>query len=574
MSSNDPSAESGHIDFIRAMVADDLESGKYGSRVATRFPPEPNGYLHIGHAKSICLNFGIAQEFGGTCNLRFDDTNPETEDEAFAEAIAEDIKWLGFEWSEKLHASDFFEQMYEWAEQMIRAGKAFVDSQSLDEIRMNRGTVKESGRNSPFRDRSVEENLDLFRRMRAGEFADGEHVLRGTGDMAHPNMLMRDPLLYRIRHAHHYRTGDDWCIYPMYDYAHCLEDAIENITHSLCTLEFQNNREVYDWVLDAIGIEHPRPEQTEFARLNLDFTVLSKRKLIQLVEGGFVDGWDDPRMPTIAGMRRRGIPPEAIRSFCDMIGVADVDSRMDIGKLEYAIRDTLNWTAPRRLCVLDPLKVVVTSYDEDAVEWIDAAEFPHDVGKEGTRRMPFTRELWIERSDFMEDPVRKFRRLSPGTEVRLRNAYVVRCNEVVKDPDSGEVVELRCTHDPDTLGANPADGRKVRGTIHWVSANHGRRCKVRLYDRLFSVPNPDVVEDGGTFIDNLNPNSRQTLEGAWIEPAVTEDPPGTRYQFERTGYFASDPVDSTAEALVFNRIVPLRDSWARQLSRRARGIDP
>jgi len=569
MSSNDPSAESGHIDFIRAMVADDLESGKYGSRVATRFPPEPNGYLHIGHAKSICLNFGIAQEFGGTCNLRFDDTNPETEDETFAEAIAEDIKWLGFEWSERLHASDFFEQMYEWAEQMIRAGKAFVDSQSLDEIRMNRGTVKEPGRNSPFRDRSVEENLDLFRRMRAGEFADGEHVLRGTGDMAHPNMLMRDPLLYRIRHAHHYRTGDDWCIYPMYDYAHCLEDAIENITHSLCTLEFQNNREVYDWVLDSIGIEHPRPEQTEFARLNLDFTVLSKRKLIQLVEGGFVDGWDDPRMPTIAGMRRRGIPPKAIRSFCDMIGVADVDSRMDIGKLEYAIRDTLNWTAPRRLCVLDPLKVVVTSYDEDAVEWIDAAEFPHDVGKEGTRRMPFTRELWIERSDFMEDPVRKFRRLSPGTEVRLRNAYVVRCNEVVKDPDSGEVVELRCTHDPGTLGANPADGRKVRGTIHWVSANHGRRCKVRLYDRLFSVPDPDVVEDGGTFIDNLNPNSRQTLEGAWIEPAVTEDPPGTRYQFERTGYFASDPVDSTAEALVFNRIVPLRDSWARQLSRRA-----
>ena len=569
MSSNDPSAESGHIDFIRAMVADDLESGKYGSRVATRFPPEPNGYLHIGHAKSICLNFGIAQEFGGTCNLRFDDTNPETEDETFAEAIAEDIKWLGFEWSERLHASDFFEQMYEWAEQMIRAGRAFVDSQSLDEIRMNRGTVKEPGRNSPFRDRSVEENLDLFRRMRAGEFADGEHVLRGTGDMAHPNMLMRDPLLYRIRHAHHYRTGDDWCIYPMYDYAHCLEDAIENITHSLCTLEFQNNREVYDWVLDSIGIEHPRPEQTEFARLNLDFTVLSKRKLIQLVEGGFVDGWDDPRMPTIAGMRRRGIPPEAIRSFCDMIGVADVDSRMDIGKLEYAIRDTLNWTAPRRLCVLDPLKVVVTSYDEDAVEWIDAAEFPHDVGKEGTRRMPFTRELWIERSDFMEDPVRKFRRLSPGTEVRLRNAYVVRCNEVVKDPDSGEVVELRCTHDPGTLGANPADGRKVRGTIHWVSAKHGRRCKVRLYDRLFSVPDPDVVEDGGTFIDNLNPNSRQTIEGAWIEPAVTEDPPGTRYQFERTGYFASDPVDSTAEALVFNRIVPLRDSWARQLSRRA-----
>ncbi len=483
MPSNESAAESGHTDFIRTMVSDDLESGKYGGRVATRFPPEPNGYLHIGHAKSICLNFGIAKEFGGTCNLRYDDTNPETEDEAFADAIAEDIKWLGFEWTEKLHASDCFEQMYEWAEQMIRAGKAYVDSQSLDEIRTNRGTVKESGRNSRYRDRTVEENLDLFRRMRAGEFADGEHVLRGVGDMANPNMLMRDPLLYRIRHSHHYRTGNDWCIYPMYDYAHCLEDAIENITHSLCTLEFQNNRAVYDWVLDAIGIEHPRPEQTEFARLNLDFTVLSKRKLIQLVEGGFVDGWDDPRMPTIAGMRRRGVPAEAIRSFCDMIGVADVDSRMDIGKLEYAMRDTLNWTAPRRLCVLDPLKVVVTSYEEDRVEWIDAAEFPHDMGTEGTRRLPFTRELWVERSDFMEEPVRKFRRLSPGTEVRLRNAYVVRCDEVVKDAVSGEVVELRCTHDPETLGANPADGRKVRGTIHWVSASLGLPCKIQLFDR-------------------------------------------------------------------------------------------
>ncbi len=563
MSSNELSAESGRTDFIRAMVARDLETGKYGGRVATRFPPEPNGYLHIGHAKAICLSFGIAEEFGGTCNLRYDDTNPETEDEQFADAIAEDIRWLGYEWTRKLHASDCFEQMYEWAEQLIRAGKAYVDSQTLDEIRANRGTVTKPGRNSPHRDRSVEENLDLFRRMRAGEFPDGAHVLRGVGDMAHPNMLMRDPLLYRIRHTHHYRTGEDWCIYPMYDYAHCLEDTIEDITHSLCTLEFRNNRDVYDWVLDAVGIDHPRPEQTEFARLNLDFTVLSKRQLVKIVDGGFVDGWDDPRMPTIAGLRRRGVPPEAIRMFCDMIGVADVDGRVDIGKLEYAMRDTLNWTAPRRLCVLDPLRIVVMSYPADAVEWIDAPEFPHDVGKEGSRRMPFTRELWIERSDFMEEPVRKFRRLSPGSEVRLRHAYVIRCDEIVRDPATGEVVELRCTHDSDTLGANPADGRKVRGTIHWVSADHALPCEVRLYDRLFSVANPDDVEEGATFIDHLNPESRVTVEGARIEPAVAEDPRGTRYQFERTGYFASDPVDSAPGFLVFNRIVALRDSWSK-----------
>jgi glutaminyl-tRNA synthetase len=567
MSSKEPPAETGRNDFIRAMVVRDLESGKYGGRVATRFPPEPNGYLHIGHAKSICLNFGIAEEFGGTCNLRYDDTNPETEDELFADAMAEDIRWLGYEWTQKLHASDCFEQMYEWAEQLIREGKAYVDSQTLDEMRASRGTVTEPGRDSPYRDRGVEENLDLFRRMRAGEFPDGAHVLRGRADMAHPNMLMRDPLLYRIRHAHHYRTGDDWCIYPMYDYAHCLEDAIEDITHSLCTLEFRNNREVYDWVLDAVGIEHPRPEQTEFARLNLDYTVVSKRKLIQLVDGEFVDGWDDPRMPTIAGLRRRGVPPEAIRTFCDMIGVADVDGRVDYGKLEFAIRDTLNWTAPRRLCVLDPLRVVITSYPDDAVEWIDAPEFPHDVGKPGSRRMPFTRELWIERADFMEEPVRKFRRLSPGVEVRLRNAYVVRCDEVVKDPATGEVVELRCTHDPDTLGANPTDGRKIKGTIHWVSAEHGLPCEVRLYDRLFSVPNPDDVEEGASFTDHLNPESRIVVTGARVEPAVADDPAGTRYQFERTGYFASDPVTSEPGGLVFNRIVPLRDSWTKRAGR-------
>jgi len=567
MSRNEPAAEAARNNFIRTMVVRDVESGKYGGRVATRFPPEPNGYLHIGHAKSICLNFGIAEEFGGTCNLRYDDTNPETEDERFADAMAEDIRWLGYKWTEKIHASDCFERMYEWAEQMIREGKAYVDSQTLDEIRANRGTVTEPGRNSPDRDRGVEDNLDLFRRMRAGEFPDGTHVLRGRGDMASPNMLMRDPLLYRIRHAHHYRTGDEWPIYPMYDYAHCLEDAIEDITHSLCTLEFRNNREVYDWVLDAVGIEHPRPEQTEFARLNLDYTVVSKRKLIQLVEGGFVDGWDDPRMPTIAGLRRRGVPPEAIRTFCDMIGVADVDSRVDIGKLEFAIRDTLNWTAPRRLCVLDPLRVVITSYPEGAVDWIDAPEFPHDVGKPGTRRMPFTREVWIERSDFMEEPVRKFRRLSPGVEVRLRNAYVVRCDEVVKDPATGEVVELRCSHDPDTLGANPADGRKIGGTIHWVSAEYGLSCEVRLYDRLFSVPNPDDVKEGGSFTDHLNPESRIVVTGARVEPAVADDPAGTRYQFERTGYFASDHVTSEPGGLVFNRIVALRDSWAKRAAK-------
>jgi len=558
-------------DFIRAMVAADMESGKYGGRVATRFPPEPNGWLHIGHAKSIVLNFGIADEFGGTCNLRYDDTNPETEDVAYAEAIANDIRWLGYEWSEKLYASDYFGQLYEWAEQLVREGKAYVDSQNLDEIRENRGTITTPGTDSPYRDRSPEENLDLLRRMKAGEFPDGAHVLRGKVDMAHPNMLMRDPLLYRIRHLEHYRTDDDWCIYPMYDYAHCLEDAIEDITHSLCTLEFKNNNEVYEWVLDAVGIEKPRPEQTEFARLELDFTVLSKRKLIRLVQGGHVEGWDDPRMPTIAGLRRRGVPPEAIRKFCDEIGVADTESRIDVGKFEYVIRDHLNWIAPRRLCVLDPLKIVITTYPDDRLEWIQADEFPRDVKEargaeaEGTRRMPFTRELWIDRSDFMEEPVRRFRRLSPGEEVRLRNAYIIRCDEVVKDPETGEVVELRCSHDPETLDAWPSDGRKVTGTIHWVSAEHGLPCEVRLYDRLFRVANPDDVDEeaGETFLDHLNPESLVRIERAWVEPSVQDDPPGTRYQFERTGYFATDPDESAADRLVFNRIVTMRDTWAK-----------
>ncbi|HSM09593.1 MAG TPA: glutamine--tRNA ligase/YqeY domain fusion protein [Gemmatimonadota bacterium] len=558
-------------DFIRTMVARDIASGKYDGRVATRFPPEPNGFLHIGHAKSIVLNFGIAEEFGGTCNLRYDDTNPETEDPRYVEAIADDIRWLGYEWHERLHASDYFEQLYEWAEDLVRAGKAYVDSQSLDEIRENRGTVTTPGVDSPYRDRSPDENLELLRGMRAGDFPDGTHVLRGKIDMAHPNMLMRDPLLYRIRHEEHYRRGDAWCIYPMYDYAHCLEDAIEDITHSLCTLEFKNNNELYEWVLDAVGIERPRPEQTEFARLELDFTVLSKRKLIKLVQGEHVDGWDDPRLPTIAGLRRRGVPPDAIVRFCDEIGVADTESRIDFGKFEYVVRDHLNWIAPRRLCVLDPLKVVITDYPDDGLEWIEADEFPRDVKAkrgaeaEGTRRMPFTRELWIERSDFMEEPVRRFRRLAPGDEVRLRNAYVIRCDEVVKDPDTGDVVELRCSHDSDTLDAHPADGRKVSGTVHWVSAAHALPCEVRLYDRLFRVANPDDVDEaaGETFLDHLNPESLVVVDGAFVEPSVADDPPGTRYQFERTGYFASDPEDSSSERLVFNRIVTMRDTWAK-----------
>jgi glutaminyl-tRNA synthetase len=551
-------------DFIRSMVEEDVRTGKYDGRVATRFPPEPNGYLHIGHTKAIWISYGIAQEHGGTFNLRFDDTNPTGEDQRYVDAIVEDIQWLGVDWEDRLYfASDYFERLYEWGEQLIRDGKAFIDSSSEAEIREYRGTVTEPGRNSPYRDRPLDESLDLFRRMRAGEFPDGAHVLRARIDMAHPNMTMRDPLLYRIRHEHHYRHGDDWCIYPMYDYAHCLEDSIEDITHSLCSLEFKVNREIYDWILDAVGIERPRTEQTEFARLNIDYTIMSKRKLIQLVDGGYVDGWDDPRMPTVAGLRRRGVTPEAIRSFNDMIGVAHVDSRIEYSRLEFAIRDDLNWRSPRRLAVLDPLKVVITDYPEDETEWIDAPEFPRDVGKEGTRRMPFTREIWIERSDFMEEPFRKFYRLAPGREVRLRNSYVIRCDEVVKDPRTGEIVELRCSHDPDTMGANPADGRKVRGTIHWVSGEHALPAAVRLYDRLFSVADPEAdLEEGQDFTVNLNPESLVVAD-AWVEPALGEDAAGTRYQFERHGYFMSDPEDSGPGGLVFNRTVTLRDSWAK-----------
>jgi glutaminyl-tRNA synthetase len=535
----------------------------------TRFPPEPNGYPHIGHAKSCCLNFGIALENeGGVCHLRFDDTNPETEDIKYVEAIKQDVRWLGFDWGDKLfHASDYFEQLYDFAITLIERGKAYVDSLSEAEIREYRGTVNEPGRESPYRDRSVEQNLDLFQRMRAGEFNDGEHVLRGKIDMAHPNMLMRDPLLYRIRHASHYRRGDTWCIYPLYDFTHCLSDAIENITHSLCTLEFENNRALYDWVLDNVGIEPPRPEQTEFARLDLDYTVLSKRKLIRLVEDGHVNGWDDPRMPTIAGLRRRGVTPEAIRGFCEMIGIDKVNSRVDIAKFEYAIRNDLNQRAPRVLCVLRPLKVTITNFPDGDVELLDASYWPHDVPREGSRQLPFSREIYIEREDFMEDPPSKYFRLAPGREVRLRHSYIIKCEELVKHPETGEVTELRCTYDPDTLTGPPADGRKVKGTIHWISASHALPCQVRLYDRLFKTPDPEEAPEGEDFTSNLNPDSLVVLRGSLIEPSVAEEPPGTRYQFERQGYFISDPLDSKPGALVFNRTVTLRDSWAKIAAR-------
>ncbi len=559
-------------DFLRTRIETDVRTGKYGGRVATRFPPEPNGYLHIGHAKSICLNFGVAEEYGGTCNLRYDDTNPDTATQEYVDSMQADIRWLGFDWEDRLYfASDYFERFYDWAEQLVRDGLAYVDSSSEEEIRELRGTVTEPGRPGPYRDRTPDENLDLLRRMKAGEFPNGSHVLRAKIDLAHPNMVMRDPLLLRIRHSSHYRRGDEWCLYPMYDYAHCLEDAIENITHSFCTLEFRNNREIYDWVLDAVGIERPRTEQTEFARLELDYTILSKRKLIRLVNEGHVAGWDDPRMPTIAGIRRRGVTPEAVRALCDMVGVADVNSRIDMAKFDFAIRDDLNWRAPRRLAVLDPLKVVITDYPEDKVEWIDGPSYPRDVDKEGSRPMPFSRELWVERSDFMEDPPRKFHRLAPGSEVRLRHAYVIRCDEVVKDPETGEVLELRCSHDPETMGANPADGRRVRGTVHWVSVPHALPAEVRLYDRLFSVPDPEAnLEEGQDFTANLNPDSLVVVNPVWVEPSLADDPPGTRYQFERQGYFISDPIDSRPGSLAFNRTVTLRDSWAK-IAARGRG---
>jgi len=559
-----PAGRAAGQDFIRAIVAEDVRKGTHGGRVVTRFPPEPNGYLHIGHAKSITLNFGIAQEFGGVCHLRFDDTNPETESIEYAESIIRDVKWLGWDWGEHLYyASDYFEKFYEIAESLIRKGKAYVDSQTEEEIREQRGTITEPGRPSPYRDRSVEENLDLFRRMRAGEFPDGSHVLRAKIDMASPNMLLRDPVLYRIRHAHHYRTGDKWCIYPLYDFAHPLEDAIEDVTHSICTLEFETNRPLYDWVVENAELG-TRPRQYEFARLNLDYTVMSKRKLLQLVEGGYVSGWDDPRMPTIAGLRRRGVTPEAIRAFCEMIGVTKADSRVDIGKLEYAIRTDLNTRAPRVLCVLDPLRVVITNWPEGKVEELDAPYWPHDVPKEGSRPLPFSRELLIERSDFAEDPPPGWHRLAPGREVRLRYAYVIRCDDVVKN-DRGEIVELRCSYDPATRGGATPDGRVVKSTIHWVSAAHAVPCEVRLYDRLFTEPDPEAAAgEDGDFKDFLNPDSLVVIKDARIEPSARDTAPGTHYQFERLGYFFADPEDSAPGKLVFNRVVTLRDTWAKK----------
>jgi len=561
-------------DFIRTIVADDVAAGKHGGRVATRFPPEPNGYLHIGHAKSIVLNFGVAREWDGTCNLRFDDTNPLTEDMEYAHAIEKDVRWLGYTWTEQRFASDYFERLYECAERLVQDGKAYVDSSSEDEIRAHRGTVTEPGRPSPYRDRSVEENLDLFRRMRAGEFEDGACVLRAKIDLASPNMKMRDPLLYRIRHAEHYRTGDAWCIYPMYDFTHCLSDAFEGITHSLCTLEFENNRELYDWILDQL-LPEPHPQQIEFARLNLSYTALSKRRLLELVTEGHVSGWDDPRMPTLSALRRRGVTPAAIRDFCDRIGVARADNVVDLALLEHSIRDDLNQVAPRVLCVLRPLKVVITNFPEGTSETLDAPYYPRDVGKPGSRPLPFSRELWIERDDFSKEPPKGFRRLAPGREVRLRYAYFIRCDEVIEDEASGEVVELRCTYDPETRGGAAPDGRKPSGTIHWVSAAHARDVEVRLYDRLFTVERPGAGDT--PFTDDLNPDSLVVLPNAKLEPAALEAPEdgadGTRaaremadgrFQCERQGYFYLDPVDSTAERPVLNRTVTLRDVWTKK----------
>ena len=554
-------------DFIRDMVERDRAAGRHGGKVVTRFPPEPNGYLHIGHAKSICLNFGLALENGGTCHLRLDDTNPETEDEEYVEAIRDGVRWLGFDWGKNFfHASDYFEQLYDFAALLIRRGKGYVCSLSEDEIREYRGTVTEPGRNSPYRDRTVEENLDLFRRMRAGEFADGAHVLRGKIDTASPNMKMRDPLFYRIKHATHYHRGDAWCIYPMYDFAHPLSDAIEGITHSLCTLEFENNREVYDWLVDSLPFADP-PRQTEFARLNLTYTLMSKRKLLELVERQLVAGWDDPRLPTLAGLRRRGFTPEALRDFCERIGVAKANSTVDVALLEHCQREDLNPRVPRVMCVLRPLKLVIENYPEGQVEELEAPLYPHDVPKKGERKVPFSRELYIERDDFAEQPPKGFHRLAPGREVRLRYAYFVRCESVVKDPASGEIVEVRCTYDPATRGGSAPDGRKVPGTLHWVSAAHSLPVEVRIYDRLFRVERPDLEEGG--FEAQLNPRSLETLTGSRIEPAAVDPALGERLQFERQGYFFRDPVDWRPGRLVFNRIVPLRDSWAQEVQKQA-----
>ncbi|HMA86741.1 MAG TPA: glutamine--tRNA ligase/YqeY domain fusion protein [Desulfosalsimonadaceae bacterium] len=543
--------------FIRQIIEADTKSGKYGGQVVTRFPPEPNGYLHIGHAKSICLNFGFAEEFGGTCHLRFDDTNPLRENVTYVDSIKEDVRWLGFDWKGHLYfASDYFDKLYEYALTLIKSGKAYVDSLSPDEIRAHRGTLTAPGKESPYRHRSVEESLDLFQRMAAGEFEEGECVLRAKIDMSSPNVIMRDPTLYRIRKRPHHRTGEKWHIYPMYDFAHCLSDSIEGITHSICTLEFENNRELYDWILDALEAYHP--QQIEFARLNLSYTVLSKRKLIELVDGGYVDGWDDPRMPTISGFRRRGYTPAAIRNFCERIGVAKRDSMVDLALLEHCIREDLNKRAPRFMGVLRPLKVVIENYPEGETETLEAINNPEDASM-GTRQIPFSRELFIEKEDFMEVPPKKFFRLAPGREVRLRYAYFITCTDVIKD-ENGEIVELRCTYDPETRGGDAPDGRKVKSTLHWVSAPHAADAEIRLYTHLFTVENPAAEED---FKKVLNPESLEILSDVKLEPALTESELGAQCQFERLGYFCQDVKYSTLEHLVFNRIVTLRDQWAK-----------
>ncbi len=543
--------------FIRQVIQADLESGRYEGRVVTRFPPEPNGYLHIGHAKSICLNFGFAEEFGGTCHLRFDDTNPLKENVSYVDSIKEDVKWLGFDWDVHLYfASDYFDRFYDYAIDLIKTGKAYVDSLTPEEIRSYRGTLTEPGKESPYRHRTVEENLELFQKMAAGKFDEGECVLRAKIDMAAPNIIMRDPTLYRIRKRPHHRTGDKWCIYPMYDFAHCLSDSIERITHSICTLEFENNRELYDWILDTLDIYHPR--QIEFARLNLSYTILSKRKLIELVEGGYVDGWNDPRMPTISGFRRRGYTPEAIRNFCERIGVAKRDSMVDLALLEHCIREDLNKRAPRFMGVLRPLKVVIENYPADKVETLEAINNPEDQSM-GTRNIPFSREFYIEKDDFMETPPKKFFRLAPGREVRLRYAYFITCTDFIKD-EQGEVVELRCTYDPQTRGGDSPDGRKVKSTLHWVSATHAIDAEVRLYNDLFTVEEPVSAED---FKAVLNKDSLEILHGAKLEPALADLEIGKQCQFERLGYFCKDVKYSTSDHSVFNRIVTLRDQWAK-----------
>jgi glutaminyl-tRNA synthetase len=547
--------------FIRAIVAEDVKNNKNGGKVITRFPPEPNGYLHIGHAKSICLNFGLAQEFNGRCNLRFDDTNPSKEEQEYVDSIMEDVRWLGFDWGEHLYyASDYFDQLYEYAENLIKKGKAFVCDLTFEEMRQYRGTLTEPGKDSPYRNRTIEENLDLFRRMRAGEFPDGSKTLRAKIDMSSGNVNMRDPVMYRIKHEDHHRSGSKWCIYPMYDYTHGESDSIEGITHSICTMEYEEHRPLYDWYLDELGIYHPR--QYEFARLNLSHTVLSKRRLLKLVNEKFVTGWTDPRMPTLAGMRRRGYTPQAIRNFCERIGVGKKESLVDMALLEYCVREDLNKKAPRFMGVLRPLKVIIDNYPEGKEEFLDAVNNPEDAAA-GSRQIPFSRELYVEQEDFMEDPPKQFFRLTPGREVRLRYAYFIKCVSVVKDPASGEVTELHCTYDPATRGGDAPDGRKVKATLHWVSALHAVPVEVRLYDKFFNKANPNDVEEGREFTDYINPDSLVVLKSCMVEPSLAEAKPGESCQFERMGYFCADPVDSKPGKPVFNRIVTLKDEWVK-----------